>query len=407
MASGDAGSKGSDAELQRLREYISITTRAGRPGVSVVAVSLQELRSAWDMDALASDLENALARKARDMGARHLNLAGRLIVIVPPQDEWDVTRVVYDLRMLVLKTVGRQASQLGMDPSSFTRVLHTRRQAEELERLGQAAIHGHADLNEPVAEGGDLSQTHIEGLEARANAVGALTFVREFSKRQAIARIRKGAEPVERGREIFIGMRDLQRQLLPGVRLGNSRNLFRELTLRLDQIILRSLGESPLLQGSVSINLNTQNVLSDEFERVAQRLAERDNTELWIELDVADVMSHLDAYRKAQQVLRRHKVFVIGDGVAPELVPAVEGAGLDLDGYKFIYPQESAALDQLEDAIAQAHKAKRPVILSRVEDAQAIAMAQNLGVTHFQGFYIDSLLSGRQNRTAEDDTPVI
>ena len=398
MGSDAAKAQNPETELQRLREYIEITTRAGRPGVSVIGVFLHELRSAWDMDALAVDLENALVRRARDLGARTLNLSGRLIVLIPPQNEWDITQVVYDVRMLVLKTVGRQASQLGMNPASFTRVFHTRRQGEELEQIARNAIYGHDQLRAVVAEGGSLASAHIEALEERVTAVGALTFMREFAKRQAIARIRRGYSPEERGREIFIGMKDLQRQLFPGVRLTENRNLFKELTLRLDQLVLRGLGESPLLQGSVSINLNVRNVLTDEFERVAQRLAERDNTELWIELDVADVMAHIDDFRDAQKVLRRHKVFTFGDNVSPDLVPAVEGAALGLDGYKLAFPRESASLDDLEDAIRRAQAAKRPSILTRVEDEPSIELGQSLGVIHFQGFYIDHLLSGRQSR---------
>jgi len=127
---------------------------------------------------------------------------------------------------------------------------------------------------------GALSQAYIDAVEARAESVGSAAFVREFGRMQAMARIKRETPPELRGREIFISMADLKRQLLPGVQLDASRNLFKELTQRLDRIVLRALAESRLVQGCVSVNMNVANLLTDDFARLAQRLYDRDNSEL-------------------------------------------------------------------------------------------------------------------------------
>jgi hypothetical protein len=389
---------GDDTGLQPFLDYVAAANRSQQRGVSVIAVSLRELQAALDMGAARAELANRLADKADHLGGRWFDLGGRLCIIVPPQHEWDLMQAVYDVRMLVLRTVGGAASQLGLDPSAFTQVLHTRRDAQQVRRLAEDAVHGHGGLQTAVGPAGELTQTHVDGVDARARTIGEVAFVREFGRMQAMARIRPGEEAEARGREIFISMADLQRQLLPGVNLGASRNLFKELTRRLDRIVLRALTESRLVQGCVSVNINVANLLTDDFETMAQRLSERDGAELWVELDVPDVLANLTTYRQAQLIFQRFNVFAMADSMPPELVSAAESADLSLDAYKFIYPNDDPSRQRLRDAVATVQAARRPAILTRVEHEAAIRDGQALGVHHFQGFYIDDLLSGEQVR---------
>lgn len=388
-----------DAALQGFLDYVIAANRSQQRGASVIAVSLQELQAALDMGAKRGELARRLAAKADTLGARRFDLGGRLHVLVPPQDEWDLMQVVYETRMLVLQTVGREASELGMDPSAFTQVLHTRRDAQQLRRLAEAAVRGPKGLQAPAGPPGALSQAHIDAVEARAESVGSAAFVREFGRMQAMARIKRETPPELRGREIFISMADLKRQLLPGVQLDASRNLFKELTQRLDRIVLRALAESRLVQGCVSVNMNVANLLTDDFARMAQRLYDRDNSELWVELDIPDIMANLETYRHARTIFRKFRVFTMADAMPADLVPTAASTDLGLDGYKVIYPEaDDSGRGRLADAVAAAQAADRPVVLTRVEHDAAVRAGQDLGVPFFQGFYIDALLGGAHTR---------
>jgi hypothetical protein len=225
--------------------------------------------------------------------------------------------------------------------------------------------------------------------------------VREFRRMQALARIRPGAEPELRGYEIFISMGHLRQQLLPGVDIGSNRNLFQELTQRLDRIILRSLAESRLVQGSVCVNLNVSNLLSPDFERLAQKLYERDGAELWVDLDIPDVMANLRDFREAQTIFKRFRVSAMADSLPPELVTTTLRSDLGLQGCKFIYPEDDPELDHLSGAIKRVREAKLVPVLTRVEKDSAIGAGQKANVNAFQGFYVNDLLSGAQTRPVD------
>lgn len=389
-----------DATLHQFLDFVVQANRSAKRGVSIIAVSMKELQAALHKGGARAALTTRLQDKAREMKSHLFNLNDSLFVLVPPQDEWNLTQVVYDIRVLVIKTVGREASELGLDPSEFTLVLHTRRDAQDIKTLADDAVHGNEGLRGPVGPQGPLTQAHIDAVEKQARTVGAVRFVREFGRMQAMARVRSAAEPEGRGHEIFISLAKLKQQLLPGVDFNADKALFQELTQVLDRIVLRSLSESRLVQGNICVNLNVNNLLSSDFERMAQRLYDRDGAQLWVDLDIPDVLGNLRDFRDAQLVLKRFRVVAMGDSTAPEMISTAEARELNLDGYKFICPAEDTPLDQMAGAIKRVFEAKRLPVLTRVENDAMIGAGQKLGVTHFQGFYINDLLSGLEERPA-------
>ena len=392
-----------DPALQGFLDYVIAVNRGPQRGAFVIAVSMQELNAALHKGGARAALTGHLQEKARQLQARLFNLNERLYVLVPPQDEWDLVQIVYDVRVTVIKTVGREASELGLDPSTFTQVLHTRRDGQELRRLAEGAIRGHKGLRGPLGPSGPITRAHVEAVAAQAETVGAVTFVREFACMQAMARIRPAAEPEPRGHEIFISLRDMGRQLLPGVDMMADREVFQELTLLLDRLVLRSLSESRLVQGSVGINLNVDSLLTPEFERIAQRLYDRDGAALWVDLDIPDILANFETFRDARLVLRRFGVRTMAESTRPELVPTAEQRDLGLAGYKFIYPDDPDALNHMSGTLCRIREAERLAILTRVERDEAITAGQRLGIHHFQGFYINDLLSGFAERPVERD----
>ncbi|WP_143006248.1 EAL domain-containing protein [Limimonas halophila] len=378
------------AEVQAFVDFVGKTTRGGRPGVSVITVSVRELEPATDMAAARAELVRRLNETADTIGARLFNLNDRFLVLVPPQDELNFVNHVYQVRMRVIEVVGRQASELGLNPAEFTDVLHTKRDAQKLATLAQAAA------GEPTAASstpaGPLSQEHIESVVEHARACGPRDFVQTYGRYQALARFERDGRVRCVARELHIAMAELRARLLPGVDLMANPNLFRELTRKLDEIVLASLAESRMLQGHISVNLNIASMEEDTFERIAERVRERDNTSLWVEMDVSDVLANLARYRRIRRIMDRNRIHAIADGVNAELVAAAENAELGMTGYKFIAPRDLNDIGNLRIAAEQAVHAGKTAILSRVEDASTIEIGQRMGIGVFQGFYIDDLL---------------
>lgn len=371
-------------------EFVNKTTRGGRPGISVITVSVRELEPATDMAAARAELVRQLTETADAVEAGLFNLNDRFIVLVPPQDELNFVNHVYRVRMRVIEAVGRQASEVGLNPAEFTDVLHTKRDAQKLANLAQAAA------GEPTAASqapaGPLSQDHIDHVVNHVRECGPRDFVQTYGRYQALARFETDGRIRCVARELHIAMAELRSRLLPGVDLMANPNLFRELTRKLDEIVLASLAESRMLQGHISVNLNIASMEEDTFERIAERVRERDNTSLWVEMDVSDILGNIERYRRIRRIMERNRIHAIADGVNAELVAAAENANLGMTGYKFIAPRDITEIGRLRVAAEQASHAGKMTILSRVEDAGTVETGQRLGIETFQGFYIDDLL---------------
>jgi len=380
------------ADAQSFIDFVSKTTRGGRPGISVITVSVRELEPATDMHAARVELVRRLHDIAGTIRARLFNLNDRFLVLVPPQDELNFVNHVYQVRMGVIDAVGRQASELGLNPAEFTDVLHTKRDAQRLGALAQAAAGEPASPEAARAPAGPLTQEHIDLVVRHAREHGAREFVQRFGRYQALARFEADGSVTRIARELHIAMADLRAQLLPDVELTANPNLFRELTRRLDEIVLTALAESRMLQGHISVNLNIASMEEATFERIAERLRERDNTSLWVEMDVSDVLANLERYRRIRRIMERNRVHAIADGVGAELVAAAENAELGMTGYKFIAPRDLNDIGKLRVATEQVNAAGKTPILSRVEDAATVEVGHKLGIGVFQGFYIDDLL---------------
>ena len=387
-------------EVQRFLDFVGKSTRGGRPGVSLITVSVRDLEPATDMQAARAALVQRLNDTATDLGARMFNLNDRFLVLVPPQDELNFVNYVYQVRMRVIDTIGGQASELGFNPSEFTDVLQTKRDASRLARLAQAAVSETGSRTAQPTGNRPLTHEHIEKVVRHAREQGVQNFVRAFGRFQPIVRFTQGHNVKVVARELHIAMPELRTQLLPEVNLTANQNMFRELTTRLDEIVLRSLTESRMMQGHISVNLNIASMTTQTFERIAERVRERDKTSLWVELDVADVLANREAYRGVQRVLARNRVTSVADGADSTLVEAAEHADLGLDAYKFISPADIKQMKDLNVAAERVLNAEKLPILSRVESGGSVDAGQRLGIQVFQGYYIDDVMSAHSGTPA-------
>lgn len=384
-------------DVRSFLNYIAATKKGSRPGLSLIVIALKELEVTLDMRAARTDLCRKMADKAKQMEARFFNLNYRVIVLVTPQDQRTMMQAVYDVRMLVTRTIGPRASELGLNPSQFTRVLHTWRDVKILGDLARDAALSDEQLRGNVGPPGEFTEAHVEGIAARAKAAGAAMFMREFGRSQAIARIKPGMTPKTAGWELFISIDHLKRQLLSNITSGPSPALFKKLTRELDQIMMAALTETRLVEGHLSINLNVETMISEDFEDFARYMSNQDQTELWVELQFEDILENLDAYQKTEQFLRRYRVYTMLDQVQLDRIPEIREADFIVDGYKFVYDRQDPFLEKMGETIYKL-SAKHPVVMTRVELKEGIEAGQTLGVRHFQGYAVDDILS-----TGEDE----
>ena len=383
-------------DIRTFLNYVAATKKGNRPGLSLIVIGLKDLEVTLDMRAARAELCRRMADKAKQMEARCFNLNNRVVALVTPQDQRTLMQAIYDVRMLVTRTIGPRASELGLNPSQFTQVLHTWRDIKALGDLARDAVMSGEQLRGNVGPAGILTQEHVDGIRARAEAAGANEFMREFGRSQAIARIKPGMMPKTAGWELFVSLDHLKKQLLSNVKFNPSPELFKSLTVELDRIMMNALAESRLVEGHLSINLNVQTMISDEFEDFARYMSTQDETELWVELRLDDVLENQAAFQKAEQFLRRYRVYTMLDQVEVHRVPEVKRADFIMDGYKFVYNPKDPFLEEMGETLYKL-SSKHPVVLTRVERQEGIEAGQTLGVRHFQGFHVDELLKSGEN----------
>ncbi|MBT7943160.1 MAG: hypothetical protein HN719_07375, partial [Alphaproteobacteria bacterium] len=96
--------------------------------------------------------------------------------------------------------------------------------------------------------------------------VGPEQFKKIFVQQQAMADIKPGQPPKELMREYFIRMDALKKHVFPNVEMRGSGNVFNQLTITLDRVLVGAFDQVNPGRGACSINLNVESVFTKAFE---------------------------------------------------------------------------------------------------------------------------------------------
>ncbi len=211
--------------------------------------------------------------------------------------------------------------------------------------------------------------------------------------------------PDEKGkvmfREKFVSMRALQQRVAPDVNLFGSPWLFLYLTETVDRRLLAivSQGNFASLKNHVSLNLNISSVLGREFQHFHQCVGNHTD-KVVIEFQLIDVFSDMNAYGNARDMLQDNGYRVLIDGLSPLSLQFFDPSLLLADlikinwGQEFINDDAQDRIDDMRGVIKS--MGKDNVILARTDSEDAVKWALSLGITRFQGFYIDNLVNVMQ-----------
>lgn len=198
-------------------------------------------------------------------------------------------------------------------------------------------------------------------------------------------------------REKFISMRALQKRVAPDVNLFGSPWLFLYLTETVDRRLLGivSQGNFASLNHAISLNLNISSVLGREFQHFHHRVG-KNTDKVVVEFQLIDVFSDMNAYANAREMLQENGYRVLIDGLNPLSLQFFDPSLLLADLIKINWGQEfenENAEDRMEDMRSVVRDMGREnVILARTDSEKAVSWAVSLGITRFQGFYIDDLV---------------
>lgn len=277
------------------------------------------------------------------------------------------------------------------------RVLEEKKVATEKAAKSGQAIADYEEANKPKPTAPSLSD--LDKFMSMFNASDLTSLVR----RQPICRIGDDGVPVAVFQELYVSIGDLEKKLMPNIRLTSDRYLFQYITNSLDRRVLKLVkAQVEMLPASnFSLNLNVATFLSEEFAALDAVLPEEARKGIVLEFSRVDVLADIGMYIVVRDRARERGYKVCMDGLSALIMPYIRLQDLGFDMLKVNWTADLASAEGdemrglLEGVIQRCKESQ--VILCHCDNAEAIAFGHRLGIKTFQGRHVDALLAERQN----------
>ena len=227
--------------------------------------------------------------------------------------------------------------------------------------------------------------------------LGKINIAEAFRSQPICAAKTLGFQPMFN--EVYINIAALSELTTSHVNLTSNRSLFRYLTELLDQKMLEYLnkGGRKAMNGAVSINLNMETILSSHFSEFDKNIDAATKRNIVLELQASDVFADVGGFQAVKEHVQALGYRICIDGLTALTIRQIDRQSLGFDLAKMFWPADvkSDARTRegtgLRDAIEKCGKNR--VILARCDAADAIYYGQALGISLFQGRYIDSIVN--------------
>ncbi len=218
-------------------------------------------------------------------------------------------------------------------------------------------------------------------------------------RRQPVCALVGSARPQPLFSEIYVSIGELRDTIAPRVDITANRWLFQHFTETLDRRVLSWLNRegTRLAQGGFSININVATILSEHFLKFEQMVAAALHGTVVLELRVEDVFSDLEAYSFARDFVRQRGYRLCLDNMSPEAIALLDRERLGADMMKLFWTPDLWRTMEQERGQEAAERLRAGegsrTVLARCEDPAAVTLGRSLGISMYQGRYIDSLLT--------------
>lgn len=203
--------------------------------------------------------------------------------------------------------------------------------------------------------------------------------------------------------EMYINIAHMRQSMGIRVDLLSNRWLFKYLTQILDERMLDMIQRNPIryLSNPISINLNIPTILSSRFAEFDASIKPSVKVSIVIELQISDVFADMAAFLLARETAHKLGYRVCLDGVSELSLPQIDRQRLGFDFVKLIWnsDNEQDAQSAKNIKLAEAVRAcgNNRVILTRCDNKQAVQYGQAMGITLFQGRYLDGIVNPKSS----------
>lgn len=235
-----------------------------------------------------------------------------------------------------------------------------------------------------------LDATNLGQVIERIGATDIASVVR----RQPCVRITEKNVAEVAFQEFYMSIADLQKALAPDVNILSNRWLFQHLSQVLDLRVLSVLQDAGFrkLPAAFSVNLNMATVDTPAFKQFASAI--RGKAGLVVEFQLVDIFNNLEGFFRARDLLKADGHITVLDGMSPITLQFMDAELYGTDFVKVNWSPDMADDIQTADITqALAPVGFEHVILSRCDTETSISWGLALGIHHFQGRFLDSMVA--------------
>ncbi|PIR39268.1 MAG: hypothetical protein COV35_01760 [Alphaproteobacteria bacterium CG11_big_fil_rev_8_21_14_0_20_39_49] len=211
---------------------------------------------------------------------------------------------------------------------------------------------------------------------------------------QPVCAVLRGKEPKIIFKEVYTNIKNLQKLLSLNVDLMSSKTLFKYLTKILDKKVLNALKQQELSnKNPISINLNVKTLFSEEFAEFDSQIAQKHKSSIIIEIHIADIFEDIQKFLVAQKELQNLGYRICLDGLDSESFMQIDRKNLGFDLAKLSWNPEMGTKTSKDKSLIEAINkcGKNRIILCHCSSKEAIDFGKEVGISLFQGRYIDAL----------------
>lgn len=214
-------------------------------------------------------------------------------------------------------------------------------------------------------------------------------------RNQPVCAIVGKSPPLELFKEVYVAITDLIKTLCPNVDVRRSPHLFNRLMETLDKRVLENVAhhDGGAYRKNFSLNLSVKSLSTEDFLRFDESLTASNKETILLEIKQSDICTNLASFLSVREKIQRKGYRFCMDLVTFDSLALVQREKLGLDMIKIIWSADilnKPLLDLSKKAIQKTNPER--LILCHVDDKRAIDFAQNLGISIFQGYYIQKLL---------------
>ena len=372
------------------------------PGLSLIMISLSALPTDDADDDFWGDLDDFLVdyKNRYDADLYELSLADRAILI--RMSEQSEVRMISGLKVSVLRLIQHNFPEnFGMiDQTRLLRVIDLELKLPNAIKFLEHYESQPGKTGEKGAGFRGLQEDDIKMVPEVHRKVGAQQFKEIFVQSQRMADIKPGKKPEELMKEYFISMEALKKHVFPNVELRGAGNLFNQLTITLDRVLIKTFDNINPGRKSCSINLNVESVFTRTFEEFLGDSGGTPLSNIVFEFRQDNILQQFDEFQIAADLITSRGGLIAVDAIYPETVGLVNLHRLHATFAKIFWrPGAEETLPAPGDEIKKMQDQGLIFIIARLDDEIGFQVGHDLDINVFQGFYVDDLLDGKATVT--------